>query len=93
LSDLSDCTVELDANGASQVTIYKDLLAIAFFWDTSFSCIGAREFDPMMCQQAIEWFVDNASPRGRLPGTLCDTHRADKGQAVFDPMARLRLMG
>ena len=59
----------------------KDLLAIAFFWDTSFSCIGAREFDPMLCQEAIQCFVDNASPRGGLPGTLCDTHRAGEGQA------------
>ena len=59
----------------------KDLLAIAFFWDTSFSCVGAREFDPAMCQEAIACFVDNASPRGGLPGTLCDTHRAGEGQA------------
>lgn len=59
----------------------KDWLAIAFFWDTSFSCLGAREFDPQMCQEAIQCFVDNASPRGGLPGTLCDTHRAGEGQA------------
>jgi putative isomerase len=59
----------------------KDWLAIAFFWDTSFSCVGAREFDPAMCQEAIACFVDNASPRGGLPGTLCDTHRAGEGQA------------
>ena len=59
----------------------KDLLAIAFFWDTSFSCVGAREFDPVECQEAIRCFVDNASPRGGLPGTLCDTHRAGEGQA------------
>jgi hypothetical protein len=59
----------------------KDLLAIAFFWDTSFSCVGAREFNAAMCQEAIQCFVDNASPRGGLPGTLCDTHRAGEGQA------------
>jgi hypothetical protein len=59
----------------------KDFLAIAFFWDTSFSCLGAREFDPAMCQEAISCFVDNPTPRGSLPGTLCDTHRAGEGQA------------
>ena len=58
-----------------------DLLAIAFFWDTSFSCVGAREFSPTLCQEAISCFVDNPSPRGGLPGTLCDTHRAGEGQS------------
>jgi hypothetical protein len=58
-----------------------DLLAIAFFWDTSFSCLGAREFSPQLCQEAISCFVDNPTPRGSLPGTLCDTHRAGEGQS------------
>ena len=56
-------------------------LAIAFFWDTSFSSVGAREFAPELGQEAIENFVDNATPRGSLPGTLSDTHRAGEGQA------------
>lgn len=59
----------------------KDLLAIAFFWDTAFSCMGAKEFNPFLCQEAIECFADNASPRGGMPGTLSDTHRAGEGQA------------
>ncbi|HEX4485426.1 MAG TPA: trehalase family glycosidase [Terriglobales bacterium] len=59
----------------------KHLLAIAFFWDTSFSSVGAREFDPLLGQEAIENFVNNATPRGSLPGTLSDTHRAGEGQA------------
>ncbi len=56
-------------------------LAIAFFWDTSFSSVGAREFAPELGQEAIENFLDNATPRGSLPGTLSDTHRAGEGQA------------
>jgi len=59
----------------------KSGLAIAFFWDTAFSCVGAREFNSLMCQEAIEAFIDNVSPRGSMPGTLCDTHRAGEGQA------------
>ena len=59
----------------------KDQIAIAFFWDTAFSSTGAREFDPTLGQEAIKNFVDNASPRGSLPGTLSDTHRAGEGQA------------
>ncbi len=59
----------------------KDHLAIAFFWDTSFSAVGAREFSAELGQEAIESFVDNATPRGSLPGTLADTHRAGEGQA------------
>jgi putative isomerase len=59
----------------------KDLLAIPFFWDTSFSCVGASEFNPEACREALEAFTDNTSPRGGLPGTLCDTHRAGEGQA------------
>ena len=59
----------------------KDMLAIAFYWDTSFSCVGASEFNPAACREAIEAFTDNPSPRGGLPGTLADTHRAGEGQA------------
>jgi hypothetical protein len=56
-------------------------LAIAFFWDTSFSSVGIREFDPALAQEAISCFTENAGPRGSLPGTLCDSHRAGEGQA------------
>lgn len=56
-------------------------LAIPFFWDTSFTCIGLREFDPKLAEEAIECFAENAGPRGSLPGTMCDTHRAGEGQA------------
>ncbi len=59
----------------------KEGLAIAFFWDTSFSSVGAREFAPVLGQEAIGNFVDNPTPRGSLPGTLSDTHRAGEGQA------------
>jgi len=59
----------------------KHHLAIAFFWDTAFSCVGAREFAPQLAQEAIACFADNVSPRGAMPGTLCDTHRAGEGQA------------
>lgn len=59
----------------------KSHIAIAFFWDTAFSCMGAREIDPLLCQEAIESFVENAGPRGSMPGTLSDTHRAGEGQA------------
>ncbi|MCC6127425.1 MAG: hypothetical protein IT426_20900 [Pirellulales bacterium] len=59
----------------------KFALACAFFWDTSFSCTGLREFDPAAAQEAISCFTENAGPRGSLPGTLCDSHRAGEGQA------------
>lgn len=59
----------------------KDFLAIAFFWDTAWSCVGAREFNPGECQEAVQCFVDNVTPRGSLPGTLCDHHRAGEGQS------------
>jgi hypothetical protein len=59
----------------------KEGLAIAFFWDTSFSVVGAREFAPVLGQEALENFVNNPTPRGSLPGTLSDTHRAGEGQA------------
>jgi hypothetical protein len=56
-------------------------LAMPFFWDTSFTCVGLREFDPLLAQEAILCFTENAGPRGSLPGTLCDSHRAGEGQA------------
>lgn len=56
-------------------------LAIAFFWDTAFSAVGLREFDPALAQEAIQCFAENAGPRGALPGTLCDSHRGGEGQA------------
>ena len=56
-------------------------LAMPFFWDTSFTCVGLREFDPVLAQEAILCFTENAGPRGSLPGTLCDSHRAGEGQA------------
>ncbi len=59
----------------------KEGIGIAFFWDTSFSSVGAREFSPQLAQEAIENFANNPSPRGGLPGTLSDTHRAGEGQA------------
>ncbi|HEX4485425.1 MAG TPA: trehalase family glycosidase [Terriglobales bacterium] len=59
----------------------KEGIGIAFFWDTSFSVVGAREFAPALGQEAIESFVNNPSPRGALPGTLSDSHRAGEGQA------------
>lgn len=59
----------------------KHILAIAFFWDTAFSCVGAREFAPKLAQEAIACFTDNLSPRGAMPGTMNDTHRAGEGQS------------
>lgn len=59
----------------------KHILAIAFFWDTAFSCVGAREFAPHLSQEAIASFADNLSPRGAMPGTMSDTHRAGEGQS------------
>ncbi len=61
--------------------VTKQGLAIAFFWDTSFTTLGLREFDPSLAQEAISCFTENAGPRGSLPGTLCDSHRAGEGQA------------
>ena len=59
----------------------KHGLAMPFFWDTSFSCVGLREFDPALAREAILCFTENAGPRGSLPGTICDSHRAGEGQA------------
>lgn len=56
-------------------------LAIPFFWDTAFSVMGALEFDPELCRESVRCFTENPSPRGGLPGTICDTHRAGEGQA------------
>jgi hypothetical protein len=56
-------------------------LAMPFFWDTSFTCVGLREFNPALAQEAILCFTENAGPRGSLPGTICDSHRAGEGQA------------
>jgi len=61
--------------------VTKQGLAIAFFWDTSFTTVGLREFDPQLAQEAILCFTENAGPRGSLPGTICDSHRAGEGQA------------
>lgn len=65
----------------------KHWLAIAFYWDTAYSCFGACEFNTDLCQDAITCFVDNVSPRGSMPGTLCDTHRAGEGQAPIMTLA------
>jgi hypothetical protein len=59
----------------------KQGLAIPYFWDSMISAVGAREFDPMLSQETIEAFVRNSTPRGSLPFTLADTHRAGDGQA------------
>jgi hypothetical protein len=59
----------------------KQGLAIPYFWDSMISAVGAREFDPMLSQETIEAFLRNATPRGSLPFTLADTHRAGEGQA------------
>lgn len=56
-------------------------LAMSFFWDNAFSCIGEREVSPELAQQAIQCFTDNPSPRGSLPGTLIDSNRSGEGQA------------
>jgi hypothetical protein len=56
-------------------------MALAYFWDTAISCVGACEIDAQACQEAIECFTENVSPRGSLPGILCDTHRGGEGQA------------
>jgi hypothetical protein len=56
-------------------------ISSAFFWDTAFTCVGAREFNPGLAQEAIACFAENRSPRGAMPGTLVDTHRAGEGQA------------
>lgn len=69
----------------------KGGLAIAFFWDTAFSVLGAAEYDARMGQEAVRCFTENASCRGSMPGTLCDTHRAGDGQAPILAWAAWRL--
>ena len=61
--------------------VTKQGLAIAFFWDTSFTTTGLREFDTALAQEALLCFTENVGPRGSLPGTLCDSHRGGEGQA------------
>lgn len=59
----------------------KSFWTHAFFWDTAFTNIGACEFIPELCQESVEAFADNVTPRGSWPSTLCDGHRAGEGQA------------
>ena len=59
---------------------YVQKQGLAFFWDTSFTTLGLREFDPQLAREAILCFTENAGPRGSLPGTICDSHRAGEGQ-------------
>jgi hypothetical protein len=56
-------------------------VAIPYFWDSMISAVGAREFDAKLSQETIEAFLRNATPRGSLPFSLADTHRAGEGQA------------
>ena len=56
-------------------------VAIPYFWDSMIIAVGAREFDVALSQETIEAFLRNATPRGSLPFTLADTHRAGEGQA------------
>src|SRR5262249_15463020 len=58
----------------------KKNLALVFFWDTAFSTLGGREIDPKLSEEAIRAFTENLSPRGAMPGTITDTHRAGEGQ-------------
>jgi hypothetical protein len=58
----------------------KHGLAFSFFWDSAFSTLGCREFDPRLSEEAIQAYAENGSPRGAMPGTLSDTHRAGEGQ-------------
>ena len=56
-------------------------VSIPYFWDSMISAVGAREFDYALSQETIEAFLRNATPRGSLPFSLADTHRAGEGQA------------
>ena len=71
----------------------KQGLAIPYFWDSMISAVGAREFDPKLSQETIEAFLRNATPRGSLPFTLADTHRAGEGQAPIMTWAAWRIYG
>jgi len=59
----------------------KQGLAIPYFWDSMISAVGAREFSANLSEETIEAFIRNSTPRGSLPFTLADTHRAGEGQA------------
>ena len=59
---------------------YVQKQGLAFFWDTSFTTLGLGEFNPQLAREAILCFTENAGPRGSLPGTICDSHRAGEGQ-------------
>jgi putative isomerase len=59
----------------------KDELAIAFFWDSFISSVGAAEFDPELAKETVNVFINNTGPRGNFPGTVCDSHRGGEGQA------------
>lgn len=56
-------------------------LAASAFWDNAFTNIGGREVCPELAAQAVECYCDHPSPRGALPGILCDVCRAGEGQA------------
>jgi hypothetical protein len=56
-------------------------VAIPYFWDSMISSVGAREFNATLSQETIETFLRNATPRGSLPFSLADTHRAGEGQS------------
>lgn len=56
-------------------------LAMSFFWDASFSVMGAAEIEVEMGRETVRCYTENANCRGGMPGTLCDTHRAGEGQA------------
>src|SRR5262249_24173149 len=62
-------------------------VSIPYFWDSMISAVGAREFNVALSQETIEAFLRNATPRGSLPFTLADTHRAGEGQAPILPWA------
>lgn len=71
----------------------KQGLAIPYFWDSMISALGAREFDPELSQETVEAFLRNATPRGSLPFTLADTHRAGEGQAPILTWAAWKIYG
>ncbi len=56
-------------------------VSMPYFWDSMVSTVGAREFEPALAQETIDAFLRNATPRGSLPFSLTDTHRAGEGQA------------
>ena len=64
-------------------------LAMPFFWDTSFTCVGLREFDPALAQEAILCFTENAGPRGSLPGTTLRQPPRRRGAGPDHELGRL----